>query len=140
MKIFKPEENLSSIIDLIKRAKQSVTLVSPFNSLQGWDELIRTINDAGKRIKVDYYVRKDEGTKGIEDLDLNYVEVFEVPLLHAKMFFSESEAIISSGNLTNRPDLNWVCGLDDSEYRQIVAFFKKNIQPDARKYIGNAKN
>ena len=135
MKIFKPEENLTSIIDLIRNAKKSVTIVSPYNSLQGWDELINTMNDAGKRIELNYFVRKDEGINGIENLDLKHVKVFEVPMLHAKMLFSESEAIISSGNLTNRPDLNWVCGLENQEYDQIVGFFQKYIQPIAVRYL-----
>ena len=129
MKILKPEENIKSIISLIKDAKEFVIIVSPFNSLSGWDELIDSINEAGKKIKVSYYVRKDEGNKGIEGINVN---IYEVPLLHAKMFFSESEAIISSGNLTNRPDINWVCVLDNKqEYEDIVAFFDNYIKPAA---------
>ena len=129
MKILKPEESISKITSLIKNAKKYVVIVSPYNNLAGWDELIKSINDAGKMIDVSYYVRKDEGKTGIEDIN---VKIYEVPLLHAKMFFSESEAIISSGNLTNRPDVNWTILLDKKdEYDQIVRFFEKYIKPVA---------
>jgi hypothetical protein len=128
MRILKPEENIASIISLINNAKEFVVIVSPFNSLAGWDELINAINVAGNRIKVSYYVRMDEGKNGIEDIHVN---IYEVPLLHAKMFFSESEAIISSGNLTNHPDINWFCRLNEDEYDQITNFFNRYIKPES---------
>lgn len=128
MKILKPEENISSVISLINNAKEFVVIVSPFNSLAGWDELINAINAASNRIKVSYYVRKDEGKNGIEEIN---VDVYEVPLLHAKMFFSETEALISSGNLTNRPDINWFCRLNEAEYDDINGFFENYIKPGA---------
>lgn len=128
MKILKPEENISSLITLIKNAKKFVVIVSPFNSLTGWDKLINAINEAGNRIKVSYYVRKGEGINGIEKIN---VDIYEVPLLHAKMFFSESEAIISSGNLTNNPDINWFCRLNEAEFDELNDFFENYIKPGA---------
>ncbi|MEN6456932.1 MAG: hypothetical protein ABFD10_21975 [Prolixibacteraceae bacterium] len=131
MKIFKTEENIESIVSLISNAKEFVVIVSPFNQLAGWDELINTINKAAERnISISYYVRKGEGLNGLEGIN---VKVFEVPLLHAKMFFSESEAIISSGNLTNRPDLNWTCLLNNrQEYNELINFFDSSIKPIAK--------
>ncbi len=131
MKIFKTEENIESIVSLISNAKEFVVIVSPFNQLAGWDELINTINKAAERnISISYYVRKGEGLNGLDGIN---VKVFEVPLLHAKMFFSESEAIISSGNLTNRPDLNWTCLLNNrQEYNELINFFDSSIKPIAK--------
>lgn len=128
MKILKTEENIASTVSLIRNAKQFVVIVSPFNQLAGWNELIAAINEAvEKNIKVSYFVRKGEGINELEGIN---AKIFEVPLLHAKMFFSESEAIISSGNLTNRPDLNWTCLLDSqAEYDEIVDFFGRYIKP-----------
>lgn len=132
MKILKPEENIKSIISLINNAKKFIIIVSPFNNLTGWDELINAINEVSKKIEISYYVRKDEGNKGIERINVN---IYEVPLLHAKMFFSESEAIISSGNLTNCPNINWVCVLDSrQEFEEIVAFFDRYIKPAAMQF------
>jgi hypothetical protein len=131
MKILNPLENITSIISLIENARKFVVIVSPFNDLTGWDKLKNAINNASqKKIDVSYYVREGEGTKGIEDLN---VKIYEVPLLHAKMFFTEGKAIISSGNLTNRPDINWVYLLNNpEEYKELISFFELYIHPLAK--------
>jgi glycosyltransferase involved in cell wall biosynthesis len=133
MTILKPSENIASIISLIENAKKYVVIVSPFNELKGWDKLINAINKASREnIDVSYYVREGEGSKGIEELN---VKIYEVPLLHAKMFFTEDKALISSGNLTNRPDLNWVYALDTpEEYKELVNFFQLYIKPLAKPF------
>jgi hypothetical protein len=138
MKILNPTDNISGIISMIDNAGKFVVIVSPFNDLTGWDKLKSSINNASKKsIDVFYYVREGEGKKGIEELN---VKVFEVPLLHAKMFFTESEAMISSGNLTSRPDINWVYILNDKEeYKELINFFEQYIKPLAKpidKYAG----
>jgi len=131
MKILNPVENIASIVSLIENAKKFVVIVSPYNDLKGWDHLKKSINEAsGKKIDVSYYVRSGEGSKGIEDLN---VKIYEVINLHAKIFFNESEALISSGNLTNRPDINWVCKLNKpDEYNQFMSFFELYIKPLAK--------
>lgn len=127
MTILNPSENIASIISLIESAKKFVVIVSPFNDLTGWDKLQDAINNASKNnIDVSYYVREGEGSKGIEKLN---VKILEVPLLHAKMFFTESKAMISSGNLTSRPDINWVYTLNNAdEYKELVNFFELYIK------------
>lgn len=129
MKILNPTENIASITSLVENAKKFVIIVSPYNDLNGWDDLKNAINKASKNIDVFYFVRQGEGRKGIEDLD---VKVLEVPMLHAKMFFNENEAMISSGNLTNRPDINWVSRLSMDEYEDLFNFFDKYIKPEAK--------
>lgn len=133
MTILNPSENIPGIISMIENAKKIVVIVSPFNDLTGWDKLKSAINQASeKKIDVYYYVREGEGTKGIEGLN---VKIYEVPLLHAKMFFNESKALISSGNLTSRPDINWVYVLDNmEEYKGLVSFFEQYIKPLAKLY------
>jgi hypothetical protein len=129
MKIINPEKNIERVISLINNAKEKVVIVSPFNDLNGWDELKAAINRANTKLEVSYYVRKGEGRNGIDGIRAT---VYEVPLLHAKMFFSENEALISSGNLTNRPDINWFCELDTEEYKDIVGFFEQYIRSNAK--------
>ena len=126
MEIIKPEENIQSVINLINEAKEFVVIVSPYNDLDGWDELIGAINEANERIGVSYYVREDQGMKGIEKIAAT---VYGVPLLHAKMIFSESEAIITSSNLTNQPAINWFCRLNKAEYKDLLAYFDTYIKP-----------
>lgn len=131
MKILNPTENIDRIIAMIENSKEFIVIVSPFNDLTGWDNLKNAINKASENnIDVSYYVRAGEGTKGIEGLNVN---IFEVPNLHAKMFFNESEALISSGNLTNKPDINWVYLLiGKNEYDELAAFFEDYIKPLAK--------
>jgi hypothetical protein len=133
MKILNPSENITSIISLIENAKKFVVIVSPYNDLTGWDKLKNAINNASKKkIDVSYYVREGEGTKGIEGLN---VKILEVPWLHVKMFFNESQALISSGNLTNRPDINWVYILNNKEeYKELIDYFELYIKPLAKQF------
>jgi hypothetical protein len=126
MKILNPSNNILSVISLIENAKKFVVLVSPYTNLEGWDKLKNAINNATKRgVEISYYVREGEGLKGTEGLN---VTTYEVPMLHAKMFFSENNAIISSFHLKNNQDINWAYILDyPGEYNQLVTFFKKHI-------------
>ncbi len=137
MKILNPAENITRIISMIENAKKFVVIVSPFNDLTGWDHLKKAINAAvSNKIDVTYYVREGEGSKGIEGLS---VKILEVPGLHAKMFFNESEALISSGNLTNRPDINWVYLLSDrKEYDELANFFELYIKPLSKPFQDKA--
>lgn len=134
MKILSPEENIAAVTAVIANAKKFVVIVSPFNDLTGWDELKRAINDAaGRHIDVTYYVRKGEGQNGIGDLN---VKIAEVPLLHAKMFFSESEGVIGSFNLTSTPNLNWGYTVNDLQsYSEMTGFFEKYIKPIAVPFV-----
>jgi sugar-specific transcriptional regulator TrmB len=130
MKILNPEENISRIVTLVEHAEEFVVMVSPYTDLQGWDHLIRAINNAVRRgVNVKYYVRKEVGVPGTEVLE---AEIIEVPDLHAKMFFSEKEMMISSFHLRNNDDINWAYVLEyPGEYDQMAAFFEKNIKPVA---------
>jgi hypothetical protein len=133
MPILNPLENISSIISLVENAKKFVVIVSPYSNLTGWDKLKNAINNASqKNIEVSYYVREGEGSKGIEELN---VKVYEVPMLHSKMFFNESEAIITSFHLMNNPDINWAFLLNNpEEYKELINFFEQYIKPLAKSY------
>jgi len=133
MPILNPFENISTIISLIENAKKFIVIVSPYSKLEGWDKLKNAVNNAsGKNIDVSYYVREGEGSKGIEALN---VRIYEVPMLHAKMFFSESEAIISSFHLINNSDINWAFKLKNhEEYKGLISFFELYIKPLAKPF------
>lgn len=133
MPILNPSENITSIISLIENADKFVIIVSPYTNLKGWDKLKEVVNNASKRnVEVSYYVREGEGSKGIEELD---VKIYEVPMMHTKMFFSESEAIISSFHLMNNPDINWAFTLKgQGEYSGLINFFELYIRPLAKPF------
>ncbi len=131
MKYVDMEENLNTIISMVEKAVEYIVLVSPFSDLSGsWRKLRNAINDAAERgVKVDYYVCEGDGYTGIEGININ---LYEVPKLHAKMFFSEKDALISSGNLSSRPDINWVCKLETKdEIDELHSFFENYIKPNA---------
>jgi hypothetical protein len=133
MKIVNPSESINTIISLIAGAKEFVVLVSPYTDLVGWENLKNAINTASDRgVEVSYFVRKDEGIPGTEDLN---VKIFEVPGLHSKMFYSESKAVIGSAHLKYNEDINWTYVLDfPREYDEMKNFFEKNIKPLAIAY------
>jgi len=133
MKLVKPSESIDTIISVIEEAKEFVILVSPYTDLRGWENLKNAINSAAKKgVEVLYYVREEEGVPGTEELN---VTLFEVPNLHSKMFFSETEAVIGSAHLKYNEDINWTYILDEkSEYDDMKDFFEKNIKPFAVKY------
>lgn len=131
MKLVEPTESINTIISVIEEAKEFVILVSPYTDLVGWENLKDAINSADKRgVEVLYYVREEEGVPGTEELNIS---LFEVPNLHSKMFFSESEAVIGSAHLKYNEDINWTYILDQNEYNEMKSFFEKNIKPLAVK-------
>jgi hypothetical protein len=130
MPILNPSENITGIISLIENAKKFVVMVSPYSNLEGWDRLKNAINKASESIEVTYYVREGQGSKGIEDLN---VKIYEVPMLHCKMFFNEREVIISSFHLMNNSDINWAYRLNNQEeYNELVTFFEQYVKPLAK--------
>jgi len=133
MKILDPSENFSKITELIKNAEEFVVLVSPYTALEGFDSLIEAINNTNERnVKTSYYVREDVGIEGTDVLN---VDIYEVPGLHAKMFFSEKEAIIGSYHLKNTDEINWGYVLDyPEEYNEMKDFFEKQIKKLAVPY------
>lgn len=130
MKIIDPKDNIDSIVSMVRNAKEFIVFVSPYSYLKGWESLKEAINEASDRgIKFSYYVRKGEGSKGLDGLS---VCLFEVEKLHAKMFFNERVAVISSFHLMNNQDINWAFEIDDSiEYEGLMDFFKTYIEPEA---------
>ncbi len=129
------KENYKTILSLVENAEEYLILISPFNDFNGWDTLKNAINNATERgVDVKYYVREGEGFNGMEGLKVN---LWEVPGLHAKMYHSEKETFISSGNLTNDININWYIKLDTKEeINDIVEqFYKEQILPVALPYI-----
>lgn len=127
MPILKPSENIKAIVSMIRNASEFVVIVSPYSNLTGWEDLKDAINKAsGRKTDVSYYVREGQGSNAIEDLK---VKIYEVPMLHAKMFFSEKEAIIGSFHLMNNNDINWAYKLRSEEYKDLISFFDLYIEP-----------
>jgi phosphatidylserine/phosphatidylglycerophosphate/cardiolipin synthase-like enzyme len=130
MEMLNPSDNIDRLVSLINQAEKFVVMVSPFTNLQGWDHLREAIVKAVERgVDLSYYVRGGEGRKGLEGLN---IRVFEVCSLHAKLFFSEKEAMITSFHLLYNEDINWACiPAFPEEYRELVRFFEDHLKPVA---------
>lgn len=137
MKILYPQENIDKIISLVESANEFVSIVSPYSYLEGWERLKEAINRASARnVNLSYFVRKGEGSKGLDGLNVN---ILEVEKLHAKMFFNENECIISSFHLMNNSDINWAFFTDNSaEYKELQVFFETYIKPLAEPFKGKS--
>lgn len=100
-KLLKDHDISPAIINMILSAERRVVLVSPY--IQLWGHLERAIKSAVKRkVDVSVFFRKDQRKKykdTLENLLSMGIHVYEVDLLHAKIYACETEAIAASMNL-----------------------------------------
>ena len=100
-KLLKNHEISPAIINMIIDAERRIVLVSPY--IQLWGHLEIAIKSAVKReVDVSVFFRKDKRAKykdTLKNLVSMGVQVFEVDILHAKIYASEREAIATSMNL-----------------------------------------
>jgi len=89
------------IVDLIANAKKKVDLVSPYVKL--WPHLENEIGSALKRgVKIQLFFisdKREEYEDYLLRLAMMSVAVYQIDLLHAKVYLSESIGIASSMNL-----------------------------------------
>ena len=131
MEIIKPLEIASKIMTLFSEAEKHIVIVSPYYNFTKWKKLNRVFEDAKKRgVQFSFYVRSGE-YDSINDVKKIGFVPHEINMLHAKIYFNESSAIISSMNLNESSDN---ASLDigmatetEKEYDSIVSFFKKFI-------------
>jgi len=108
------------------------------------DRVGHAIREALSRdVKVQMFMRDDEQTNPKEHwlaetapLAARGLRVFGVPALHAKLYFSESNALVTSLNLLASSFLNTIeAGLwstDVRAVRTVEDFLSKYVQPSAR--------
>ena len=113
-------------------------IISSYYNLSKWQKLTSRIEKAKER-KVDFtfYVRQPE-TKN-EDENINKIKrigftPLEIYRLHAKTYFNESEAIISSMNLNVSSDTSsldiGVITKSKEEYNDVIRFYEKYVKPN----------
>lgn len=134
------EETIAKLVTLIRDAKQTVFLVSPYVTMGAEDRIGRAVREALSRgVKVVLVTREDEQTPLKRSAEI-LAPLLEqglgwgtVPGLHAKLYFSESAVLVTSLNLLASSFLNTIeIGLlsTDNEARESVArFFTKDIWP-----------
>src|SRR5712671_2870170 len=101
------EDTISRLLALVRDAKQRVVLVSPYVTLAAEDRVGHAIREVlNESVKVHLIVRADQQTNPRKDwltavtpLLSAGLELFGVPALHAKLYYSESAVLVTSLNL-----------------------------------------
>jgi hypothetical protein len=104
MRIIKPLDIASTIMSLIDEAEKNVVFVSPYYNLGKWrkfNTVLRRAIDRG--IDIVFYVRADDPAS-IQEVKCLGFEPLTVERLHAKLYFNEREAVITSMNLVQSSD------------------------------------
>lgn len=100
-RLLKSHQIATTVINMIQQAKKHVYLISPYIKL--WNHLSEAIEQALKRnVEVYVFIRADklpEYENTCRSLLGMGANVFTVNLLHAKLYFNETECILTSMNL-----------------------------------------
>ncbi|WP_257458070.1 phospholipase D-like domain-containing protein [Archangium lipolyticum] len=136
------DETISRLVSLIKNARKQVLLVSPYVTLGGEDRIGQAIRAAlNNKVSVTLFFRLDDDLQSftrtfgeyLQELVARGLKFFLLPKLHAKLYWSESEVIISSLNLLSSSFLSSIeVGLwsqDPADVAQVRKFISQEIEP-----------
>lgn len=137
MKLIKPLDIASTIMSLIEESEEKVVFVSPYYGFSNWRKLNTVLERAINRdIELEFFVRANQPSDIQQILDLGY-EPMIIERLHAKLYFNEKEAVVTSMNLVQGSD---EASLDialitetEKEYQEVIVFFEKHIQSRVRR-------
>jgi hypothetical protein len=108
MKIIHPNKVTGQLLDIIQEAEKELIIVSPYVNFSYWQKPVTAIKQAIARgVKVDFYIRNDPG----RDTGQSHVEKLGItPILvenlHAKIYYNDTDGIITSMNLLHSSDSN----------------------------------
>jgi hypothetical protein len=134
MKIIKPDAISGEIMDLITSAKKKVIIITPYHEITGWDKLINKIKKAQlKGINIIWYSRKGARQKYPDELWILFkIKPFLIDDLHAKIYFNETSAVITSLNLCKISDEKSTdighLTQNPEEYKDIYDFYENYIK------------
>lgn len=108
MKIIPPHKVTAQLLDIIHEAEQQLILVSPYVDFTSWQKPVAAIKNALARgVQVTFYIRSNQDSHTSRDhvqrLGLTPVLVEN---LHAKMYLSEKDGLLTSMNLLRYSDSN----------------------------------
>lgn len=135
------DDTISRLVSLIKNARKHVILVSPYVTLGKEDRIGQAIRAAlANKVSVTLIFRFDDVqafartcSEYLQELTTRGLQLCVLPKLHAKLYWSESEAIISSLNLLSSSFLSSIeVGLwsqDPADVAQVRQFIKQELEP-----------
>jgi len=131
-------DTIAAIDRLIKEAQRDIVIVSPYFKMERKATVLRALRIAleGKR-NVTMLIREGQNHDVAWDVLGEFIElgmkVQLVPNLHAKLYWSDAGAVISSLNmLTSSFESSTEAGLvalDDNARGQIYEFIQRDVQP-----------
>jgi hypothetical protein len=150
IEIINQNETVSRLYRLISEAERYLYLVSPYVSLDKLRSLVRHVQGALSRgVKVKLVVRQKDFSTGNNDVLASEslpalrdagLEVFVVKDLHAKIYLSEKNALMTSLNLletsfNNSIEVGTWLRAGTPEYEMLVRFLGQEIKPSLEKVI-----
>lgn len=134
MKLIKPAEISAKIMTLIDEAEKELVIVSPYNKIVGWTKLINRIKKAQSQgVEISWYTRKNNVDKSnSEEVQTLGIEPILIDDLHAKVYFNEEYAILTSMNMSKISDeksidLGYITE-NKIEYDELYNAFLKHIK------------
>jgi hypothetical protein len=108
MKIIHPNKVTGQLLDIIQEAEKELVIVSPYVNFSYWQKPVTAIKQAIARgVKVDFYIRNDPGRDtGQAHVEKLGIAPILVENLHAKIYYNDTDGIITSMNLLHSSDSN----------------------------------
>jgi hypothetical protein len=159
--LLSPNDITNAIFSIVKESKKFCYIVSPF--IETYGEFLLSINHSGSSFEkktnaykwkflpvletgrtktLFFFINENqltEKTKSVIHLNLEYnFDIFLIKKLHAKIYASEKEALITSMNFKPSSFENLEAGYithDECELRAIHAFLAQEILPVKTNYI-----
>lgn len=151
MKLLTGTDINKALLKIIQEAEESLVIVSPFINLDNlqddWKEISEKLGEKSKIVKIhtrpEHY---EKGTKKKTDeeiykifKDINPDNIYYNKILHAKLYFNEKEALITSSNLlTHSIERNIEIGYlidDKNECENIKKQFYEKYLIEPNKYV-----
>jgi phosphatidylserine/phosphatidylglycerophosphate/cardiolipin synthase-like enzyme len=136
--IINTDDTIAAITRLITDARRVVCLVSPYFSLSTDARFVEAIRGALERkVRVAMFIRADDNRSAewdvLTDLVRRGMELKAVPKLHAKIYWSDAGAVVSSLNLLKSSfEKSIEIGLvatDETARKQVVDYIEKHVRP-----------
>ena len=124
----------SKLMTLIDYSKDYLVFVSPYVNFSKWIKLKNCLERAVNRgIKIDFYIREDADIDEAQFKDFNITPI-RIKNLHAKLYLSESKAIVTSQNIVYYSDINSIdIGYEtetEAELKELKSFIEVYLRQD----------
>jgi hypothetical protein len=133
MKFINPSEISSKIMTLIDEADSRMILITPYCKFSNWIILEQKLREAiDRKIEIEFYIRDGESNESLAEVRSLGIEPHLVKNLHAKLYFNEKQAIVTSMNFpssseTDSLELGYITECAE-EYSELMSFFNRYIK------------